>query len=300
MAKRRDFHEIYRGLIVAAQLGFGEAFEAALESFAALPAVRGNAVLEKSTVEGVLLPIGEKLGNIMHASEMLEPLLTLATHHLAAVRCLAAGALPRLWENISGNSTVERLSKDARTEVRACLALALLTLPRTDRWDLVARWLHADSSRQRALALRILPDDPMEDALAVLSERHADLDHEVAEAAVEALSRLAEMDPGRVLKALATWSASANPQTAWVIAHTLARHPLITHGQEGMEILESLAAITQSNQSRHAIEVALRAMARKGESEGIRAALRVWKNAPDPNRKIIAGHVLRRLDESDE
>jgi hypothetical protein len=300
MAKRGQFREIRRGLIVAAQLGFGEAFDTALESFASLPSMRGNAPLDDATLERFLLPLGEELGVLMQVSDTLQPLHALAAHPLAAVRCLAAGALPYMWENTGVMSTVERLSKDARPEVRTCLVYALLDLPGSGRWDLVARWLHADSPRQRSLALRILPHDPFREALTVISGCRADPDREVVEATVDALCRLAELDTKAMLKTLTTWSDSADAQTTRIIAQALARHPLVMHSAEVMEILELLAASAHDAQKRHAVEVALRAVARKAGTKDIRAALQAWTAASNPNRRTIAEHVLRRLDEPNE
>jgi hypothetical protein len=300
MAKRGPFGDIRRGLLAAAQLGFGDAFEAALESFTALPTLRGNIALDKSMVEGLLLPLGDDLGRIMYTHGTDEPLRSLAVHSFAAVRCLAASALPHMWEHAGVISITESLSKDARPEVRNCLAHALRSLPNTDRWDLVASWLHADSPRQQSLALRILPPNPLEDALAAIAARRADTDHEVAETAVDALCRLAERKPAFVLKALATWAASADVQTTWIIAHTLAHPPLVAHSAVAVEILDALTASVQDAQSRHTIEVALRAVARKSGAADVRAKLQAWTEAPEPDRKIIADHVLRRLDETDE
>jgi hypothetical protein len=296
MTKSR-LEEAHRDLVAAARLGSRQALATAVEAFAALPPFRGNERLDRATLNRTLPRLGDDLGRALAAGQAEEALQALAHHKRAAVRCLAAWALPSVWGASGALRLAEQLSTDRREEVRASLAQALEGLPQSERQALAEAWLRAPQASRRTIALRLIPARPALVALGHIEAGRAETHPAVQAALVEALVRIASEDSGAVFTALERWTFGAGEAEARLIVRTIARAPLRRNLARSSAVLGSLTSHASADVMRHVIS-GFRALAREGDVARVRRVLEEWSSSEDPARREVAARALRRLHDA--
>jgi hypothetical protein len=268
--------EFLRDLKAAAALGTPEALDLALLGLRNLPEVRGNQALDSGSIEKLLLPAGEMLGEQRVPYAYLEEL---SHDHLAAIRALPAAAfvLRTCRGSVEGDEVLIRLAADARPEVRRVLALASRECAaegQTRPLTLASSWLTepvdpkkaAAHARRQATALEMLVNFTRIAPQAVLAaargqKQNPDPDVRAALAGL----LVAAGQSGQtidVLDLLEMWAADAEPNE-WVICRVLSAHWAANTSGRAAAILDALEASLGLTSS---ITNARRALARKGEN----------------------------------
>ena len=273
---KTDLKQLMRDLRAAVMLKRPEAVDVALNHLLGLPGVASNEQMTGSSIDHVVLPVGETLAALN--SPLLRPLLT---HPLAVGRAVGGVALAHRFVKQSDTTPkdLQRPANDPRQDVRQALGKALLAVgpihtPKT--FDLAKSWIEQPGSRLRYTALIFLPGlvpalGPQ--LLELVSSLDEDQDRDVRAALAEALTALARSGlAGPVLDLLALWASKPHPNS-WVICRILSASWACEHPGEVKSILRAIQPKTGESSE---INNALKALKRHGVDIDLKE--------PDPGR----------------
>lgn len=279
---KSETRAILRDIQAAARIGHTESLYAALDGLLDLPQFSGNHPIPETTIQQVILPVGQALARPRLNASALRP-LTNNPH--AVFRAVAGAALIfQYLQGINGTTLKDltTLGQDPRDDVRDAIRMALL-LPNkgaTDRLDaLYEAWLVSSSPRLQALALQILPHLPAQSTLEKVRRLHPHglaPNPEFKKTLAETLGQLAAgAYPTEVLEILSGWAAQPEPDV-WLISRPIGKPWAAAFSQQALHLLETLAAHTGPHKQ---IRKALRSLAHNGAQAEVQAAIQQWQQS---------------------
>lgn len=282
---KSEIRTLLRDIQAAARIGHIDSVYAALDGLLDHPQFSGNHPIAETTLQQVILPIGEALARPRLTATTLRPL---TNHTYAIYRAVAGAALTLQYlKGINGTTLKDltTLAQDPRQDVRDAIRVALLH-SQTDSAEqldtLYETWLKSSSPRLQTTALQILPHLPEETALEKIRQLQAHTLDTTAEAKknyVEALTQLASgAYPREVLKILVAQAAQPEPDI-WLISRSLAKPWAAGYPQETLTLLETLAAHIGPHKQ---IRKALRGLHHNGAHAEVIAALSTWQQSDNP------------------
>ncbi|MEJ2759472.1 MAG: hypothetical protein P8046_13410 [Anaerolineales bacterium] len=282
---KAEIRILIRDIQAAARLGHADSLYAALDGLLDLPQFSGNHPIPETTLQQVILPIGQVLARPRINAATLRPL---TTHSYAVFRATAAAALTfQYLQGINGTTLKDltALGQDPRDDVRDAIRLAL-DHHKEDGSEMLdalyETWLKSGSPRLQALALGILPQLPDTATLEKIRHLKADTlkpNPEFKKTLANTLSQLAGGDyPEEVIALLENWAAQPEPDI-WLISRCLAKPWAASYPQQSLALLETLAADTGPNKQ---VRKALLNLYQYGAQTEVLAAVQAWQHSDNP------------------
>lgn len=289
---KSEIRTLLRDIQAAARIGHVDSIYAALDGLLDLPQFSGNHPIPETTLQQIILPVGEALARPRLNAATLRPLIT---HPYALFRAVAGTALTLQYlQGINGTTLKDltNLGQDPRQDVRDAIRLALLhnQAASAERLDaLYETWLKSSAPRLQTLALQILPHLPEETAIGKIRQLRTEKIDPTAEFKKSIANTLNQLASGEysaeVLDILAAWAAQPEPDV-WLISRCLAKPWAAEHPQQALALLETLAEYSGPHKQ---VRKALRSLNQHGAQAEVQATIQAWQQSGTPQLHA-AGH----------
>jgi len=294
---------LVRDIKAAARIGHIESLWVAIDSLAQIPEVKGNHPLNETFLNQVILPTAQALSGPRVSKPALQPLLNSS---LTAIRAVGSSALALRFLKKVNHTTLKDLriiAKEPRKEVREAVVLACeqIAPDHPDKLtELVNGWLGQDSPRLQGIAIRLLPNLPLPQAikkLSSLSDASLPKDPEIRAALARTVNTIGRRGAAEeVIRILRLW-VDTPEDYFWVITRCLAKGWAADYPQEAMEILTILA---EEKGPKKKIRDTLQAFSHNVAAALVRETILSWMNAEHPNLRAAGEDAYQALIEPEE